>query len=173
MNKRIDKLITEIRLAALAALGLAGSLFTSPLQGVETRGIRNNNPGNIRKSSIQWQGAKGHDGSFIKFATPEDGIRAMARILTIYQTKYKLNTTRQIISRWSPASENATDKYINFVAKSLGKKPDDKIDFKNKKDFAKFISAIIKYENSKLPYSDKQIALGIQKANVNSKSKPT
>ena len=48
---------------------------------VTARGIRNNNPGNIRKSAIQWRGetpaALKQDPDFEEFIAPEWGIRAM------------------------------------------------------------------------------------------------
>src|SRR5574337_876096 len=82
-----------------------------------SRGIRNNNPGNIRKSSEPWRGlaaAKDQkDPAFFTFETPEWGIRAMAVILRTYQTKYGLRTIRAIIGRWAPSAENDTDAYVD------------------------------------------------------------
>ncbi|UZT50085.1 internal (core) protein [Enterobacter phage 01_vB_Eclo_IJM] len=46
-----------------------------------TRGIRNNNIGNIRVSKDQWEGATGDDGSFVTFDTPDSGVRALAKNL--------------------------------------------------------------------------------------------
>ena len=57
------------------------------------RGIRNNNPGNIRWSNDQWKGLipkdQASDKAFCVFRSPEYGIRAMARILRKY-TSYTL-----------------------------------------------------------------------------------
>lgn len=49
----------------------------------QPRGIRNNNPGNIRRSSDPWQGlAKEQiDREFFKFKSSVYGIRALARLL--------------------------------------------------------------------------------------------
>lgn len=54
--------------------------------GDATRGIRNNNPGNLEYSkSNPWVGQNGDDGRFAKFETPEHGIRALGRNLMSYQ----------------------------------------------------------------------------------------
>jgi len=153
---------SNMKLKSLLPLGLAGALATGAFAG-EPRGIRNNNPGNIRKSSIEWKGASGNDGTFVKFATPEDGIRAIARVLKVYDSKYKINTPAGIIGRWAPSSENFTDKYIDFVAKKLNKKPTERIDVNNDNELAKIIKAIIEYENGKVPYDDATILRGIKK----------
>ena len=152
-----------MKLKSLLPLGLAATLATSAIGG-EPRGIRNNNPGNIRKSSIQWNGATGDDGAFVKFASPEDGIRAMARVLKVYKNKYNLNTIRGIISRWAPPSENKTEEYISFVSKKLGKKPDEVINIDDNKELAKLVTAIIQKEVGKVPYDDATILRGISKS---------
>lgn len=61
------------------------------------RGIRNNNPGNIRWGD-DWKGLvpkdQRTDKSFCQFTTPEYGIRAMIIILRNYQRKYGLDTVK-------------------------------------------------------------------------------
>jgi hypothetical protein len=150
-----------MKLISLLPIALAGSLAVGSLAG-ESRGIQNNNPGNIRTNFIDWKGAIGHDGAFVKFATPEDGIRAIARILRVYDSK-GINTPATIIERWAPPSENKTDKYVTFVAKKLNKKVDEKISIDNNQTLALLVSAIIEYENGSLPYSNETIMRGITK----------
>lgn len=92
------------------------------MQGSDkTRGIRNNNPGNIRWGD-DWQGlvpqAQRTDKSFCQFIKPEYGIRAMIIILRNYQRKHRLSTISGIINRWAPTNENDTQSYINSVAKA-------------------------------------------------------
>lgn len=84
------------------------------------RGIRNNNPLNIRKSASKWVGkiTPGSDAEFEQFDTLEHGIRAAALIIRTYITKYKCNTPEAIIARWAPASENNTKDYIAYVTKN-------------------------------------------------------
>jgi len=85
---------------------------------MDPRGIRNNNPGNIRRSDDQWRGlaADQTDADFFRFAEPRFGIRAMARILQVYQEHHGLRTIREIINRWAPSVENPTGDYVTAVA---------------------------------------------------------
>lgn len=82
------------------------------------RGIRNNNPGNIRHG-IDWLGDEPEgtrtDADFEHFETMGYGIRAMIVLLKTYRSKYGADTVREIISRWAPSSENDTTAYINAV----------------------------------------------------------
>ena len=161
-------------LAAAGLMGMSqiitpGSVFAShskPPVSVssESRGIKNNNPGNIVKGTDKWHGMTGNDGKFLIFDTPENGIRALFKTLKTYEAKYNLNTVSGIISRWAPKNENDTPAYINFVCKKLGIKPDAKIDLNNKSIAAKLITAIIEKENGKNPYNDSIITSGINKA---------
>lgn len=100
------------------------------------RGIRNNNPLNIRHMVFNhWVGLSGIDsGGFCKFRTMRDGIRAAIKLLCNYYDKYDLHTPRQIIARWAPPSENRTETYIrvvcNFSANTFQMRlyPDDYLD---------------------------------------------
>jgi hypothetical protein len=94
------------------------------------RGIRNNNPGNIRKSSAHWQGMRDEmfDSAFVEFTDPVFGLRAMMKIFLTYYHKYGLDTVQSIINRWAPPSENATDHYAAHVARKLGVKRYDLLD---------------------------------------------
>ncbi|MBO6059398.1 MAG: hypothetical protein J6P67_04560 [Bacteroidaceae bacterium] len=93
----------------------------------EPRGIRNNNPLNIRKSGVKWQGLKTlqEDKEFFQFETIEWGWRAAFVILCrTYYGKYKLRTIRDIVSRWAPPKENNTEAYIRHVSDYTGIGPD-------------------------------------------------
>lgn len=53
----------------------------------EPRGIRNNNPGNIKKTSDKWEGLnadQSKDDTFCQFSDAKYGIRAMAKLLYKY-----------------------------------------------------------------------------------------
>lgn len=68
----------------------------------EPRGVRNRNPGNIDYSSAnQWQGQLKPDSviekRFARFDTPENGIRALGKLLLTYQRKHGLKTVKAII----------------------------------------------------------------------------
>lgn len=127
------------------------------------RGIRNNNAGNIRATGNwqEWQGAIGKDEQgFIIFDTPENGLRAMARILRNYRDLYQINTVEGIINRWAPPVENDTGSYIEHVASAIG------ID-KNKPletfDYPALMAVITRHENGQQPYSDNQLMTGFER----------
>ena len=90
---------------------------------MEPRGIRNNNPLNIRKSKDNWQGLRTlqEDREFCQFSSMAYGWRAAFVILCkTYYGKYKLKTIRAIITRWAPPKENNTEAYIRRVTDRIG-----------------------------------------------------
>lgn len=84
-----------------------------------TRGIRNNNPGNIRVSKDQWEGMTGDDGSFVTFDSPESGVRALGKNLLSYG-RLGYDSIEKIINRWAPPNENDTKAYIDSVVAATG-----------------------------------------------------
>lgn len=129
---------------------------------MKTRGLRLNNPGNLRRTSDNWQGlaATQSDPEFFEFIAPEYGIRAMARTLLNYQQNYGLNTVRQLITRWAPPTENPTDSYVSAVASRLGVSPDATISVAGA--LPALVPAMIVQEQGLNPYSDQTIQTGIQ-----------
>ena len=94
------------------------------------RGIRNNNPLNIRRGKDQWKGLRAQqtDASFCQFESLEYGWRAAFYLLTrTYYHKYRLYTIRKIISKWAPPNENLTATYIQNVCRLTGIAPDETI----------------------------------------------
>lgn len=88
---------------------------------MSTRGIRNNNPANIRRG-CNWKGlAKVQtDKKFCQFTTMTWGVRALLVTLRTYVVKHHLHTVREIINRWAPPSDgNNTEMYIEFVKKAI------------------------------------------------------
>jgi hypothetical protein len=84
-----------------------------------TRGIRNNNPGNIRVSKDQWEGMTGDDGAFVTFDSPESGVRALGKNLLSYGRR-GYDSIEKIINRWAPPNENDTKAYIDSVVAATG-----------------------------------------------------
>lgn len=121
----------------------------------KSRGIRNNNPGNIRWGD-EWQGlvpqAQRTDKSFCQFISPEYGIRAMIIILRNYQSKYGLKTITGIVKRWAPPNENDTQAYIRSVSTATGTDADKPIDLTDSRKLFPLLQAIIKHENGSQPY---------------------
>lgn len=132
--------------------------------GSESRGLRNNNPGNLEYSqSNPWSGQTGSDGRFAKFETPEHGIRALGRNLLSYQ-RQGFDTVSEIINRWAPPKENKTDKYIEAVCDQLRIAPDQPIDASNPDTLKALCAAIIHHENGSQPYSDQELSGGVSAA---------
>lgn len=136
------------------------------MQTKQPRGIRNNNPGNIdHNQANKWRGElpvnKAIEARFCRFDTPQNGIRALAKLLSNYQRLHNLNSVQAIISRWAPSNENNTQGYINGVAKALGVAPDQAINLDNKTTLTNLVKAIIHHENGQQPYSDELIARAI------------
>lgn len=118
------------------------------------RGIRNNNPGNIRRGKDVWQGmsASQTDPDYVQFEGPDArwGVRALARILLSYE-KQGRRTVASIIERWAPATENNTASYVQAVARKLAVNPDQVIDVREY--LGRLAEAIIQHENGQQPYS--------------------
>ena len=95
------------------------------------RGIRNNNPLNIRRTAKdEWKGLRAQqtDASFCQFESLEYGWRAAFYLLTrTYYHKYRLFTIRAIINKWAPPNENLTSTYIQNVCRLTGIPPDEPI----------------------------------------------
>lgn len=112
-------------------------------QKVIPRGLRNNNPLNIRIGNT-WLGEREHptDGEFEEFASLAYGLRAAFIILRRYIRRYNLNTVRLIVERWAPRNENETEKYIQFVCKDTCLMPDAAIQYEDKETMCKIVGAM-------------------------------
>lgn len=132
-----------------------GNLLSGP------RGIRNNNPGNIERNSIAWQGALSQadveaagltwDPTFVQFDTPANGVRAIGHILTSYSSR-GLTTVDTIIPAYSATDQAA---YVANVAAALGVDPTVDIDVQSQ--LPALATAIIQQENGQQPYDPNDI----------------
>lgn len=122
-----------------------------------TRGIRNNNPGNIVWNSVNnWLGQTGlDDKGFAVFNKPENGIRAMNKLLNTYATTGR-NTARKIVESWTMGDPSATQSnYMLKIEQLTGKNRDAVL---GDSDRLALIKAIILFENANNnPYSDVMI----------------
>jgi hypothetical protein len=117
------------------------------------RGIRNNNPGNIRLSKTSWLGQKPAQGDhdFVEFDTPLHGLRALMKLLLTYRLRHGLDSVESIINRFAPPHENATDHYIHQVCKTMGVKRRDCINVFKKETLCLLAKAIVLHENGRPP----------------------
>lgn len=114
------------------------------------RGLRNNNPGNIRRNSDVFQGEvnPSRDKEFKQFKHMAYGYRAVFKILSNYYRVYKLNTIRKMIGRWAPENENNTAAYVSLVSSYAGIGPDDLISF-DREQMIRIVAGMSKVENGR------------------------
>jgi len=132
------------------------------------RNLKNNNPGNLRITSIPWEGkvplSENTDGSFEQFQETKDpqtetiepgefwglraaGINALSKYAQGYQTLYLLG------NQWAPPSDNAgADDYGAKLASQLGVDKDAVYDVPS--NLGALVSAITINEGGIDPYSD-------------------
>jgi len=142
------------------------------------RGVRNKNPGNIDYNPRNaWQGQLGLEEGvakprFARFDHPENGIRALGKLLINYRGKdgmpgvggKGIDTVLETINRWAPSDENDTQAYAAAVAKRLGVKPTDPINIKDPATLLGMVLSIIIHENGGNPYPQAIIDEGIRRA---------
>ena len=116
-----------------------------------SRGYRNNNPLNIRRSKDKWKGMspKQTDPAFVQFQTMAYGYRAAFVLLRTYRQKYGYNTIRKIVKRWAPPSENNTDRYIANVSRWTGIDPDKLIAGQDANAMIAIVTAMSRMENGR------------------------
>lgn len=151
----------QVRTFAFIALGVI--VLSALAVAFYPRGIRNNNPGNIKRTADVWLGQSPvqTDSTFVQFTHPKYGFRAMTRILRNYQRR-GLVTLDQIISTYAPKSENDTQGYIKALEKRLSIKANQPIDLN--RYLQPLLKAIAIQENGFIAntlYSDALIKEGI------------
>lgn len=111
------------------------------------RGIRNNNPLNIRIGN-KWQGEVKNptDKAFEQFISMEYGLRAGFIILRRYIRNYGRNTIARIVAAWAPANENNTRAYVLAVSKRTRLNYDMPVRFQDKDVMCSIVSAMIEVE---------------------------
>jgi hypothetical protein len=132
------------------------------------RGVRNNNPGNVERSAIKWQGSIPpdqvqavlgipYDPIFEQMASPADGVRMIGHVLRAKAAR-GLTNVDSIIRDYSKTDQ---DTYVRNVTIALGLDPDARgqyqdIDVTNV--LPTFATAIIQQENGEQPYQLADIA---------------
>jgi len=127
----------------------ADAWFSGGAGGGGTRGLRNHNPGNVKAldRGRMWPGQVGVDAQgFAVFGSRGDGIAAARSNLKSYGAR-GIDTTREIINRWAPPSENDTGAYVAAVARRLGVPPDQKLDLGDEQTMTVLLDAIFQHEN--------------------------
>ena len=114
-----------------------------------SRGLRNNNPGNIRLGNFRYKGekSKSSDSVFRQFESVEWGYRAMFVLLHTYAVKHGCYTLRQIINRYAPPTENFTEGYIRRVVHATHLSPDEAISTTDGATMTAVVAAMSGVEN--------------------------
>ena len=113
------------------------------------RGLRNNNPLNIRHNADVFQGEiEGNDKSFKTFASMPYGYRAAFATLATYLSR-GWNSIEKIITHWAPPSENDTEKYIANVEKWSGVPRGKELTAVNGADYILIVVAMSFVENGR------------------------
>ena len=114
-----------------------------------SRGLRNCNPGNIRRSRVRYVGevVPSRDIEFKEFESMAYGYRAMFVLLDTYRRRYGLNTIRMMLNRYAPPEENFTEAYIRIVSQRTGIAPDQRINTLSARDMIPVVCAMSAVEN--------------------------
>lgn len=115
------------------------------------RGIRNNNPLNIRRSdSNPWRGlaARQTDRRFAQFTAREWGYRAAFCLMRTYMERRGANTLGKIVTRWAPPSDgNDTQAYIDFVSRTTGIAVDQPLRFADQEAMVGIVRSMAQMES--------------------------
>jgi hypothetical protein len=114
---------------------------------MKSRGLRNNNPLNIRHNAEHFQGEiKVKDKSFKSFSTMPYGYRAAFVTLATYLSR-GCNTIEKIITKWAPPTENDTESYIAKVEKWSGVPRNKELTASDGADYILIVAAMSFVEN--------------------------
>jgi hypothetical protein len=132
----------------------------------------NANPINLRPGGATWQGQTGTmsvpgKGTFLTFASPEDGYRAAAITLINYKSIYGADTLSSILNRAAPAADqNDPASYVAQVSAATGIDPSTPLDFKSDPQaLVSILGAMTKVESGGYqPYQLTTIQEGVRRA---------
>lgn len=125
-----------------------------------SRGLRNNNPGNIRLSKTTYLGEvkPSQDKAFKQFSNMAWGYRAMFVLLFTYH-KHGYRTIKQMIARYAPPIENHTDNYVRLVGQWSGVATEKILMPTDPTQMIPIVSAMSRVENGK-PATDADVRAG-------------
>lgn len=118
-----------------------------PNSRIIPRGIRNNNPLNIRIGNV-WLGEVRDptDPNFEQFISMVYGVRAGFVLIRRYIRHYHRTTIPQVIAAWAPSNENNTTAYIDKVCQVSGIERDVQLKFEDEDQMVALVDAMILVE---------------------------
>lgn len=133
----------------------------TPGAALKPRGLRNNNPCNIRSAdTFVWRGQDGRDeDGFAVFEAPCWGVRAAAILWLNYHIYHGCTCLRDYITRWAPPSGNDTEAYIHFMAQRLAVNPLEPLDIHARAEAILLNQSI--YEQGRWCFTQSDLTRGI------------
>ena len=119
----------------------------------QPRGIRNNNPGNLRyEQKWGWPGVVGVDANgFARFSKPEEGLAQFGRQLMRYE-KRGLKTLAQIVPVYAPKSDNNNvSAYLTAVCEDTGIGAHEPLMLTDRAEMIGLMRAFTAHENGPAP----------------------
>lgn len=132
------------RLAQIQALQAKRSSATPTAPSGTTRGLRNNNPGNLE---YRGQAGATSDGRFARFATLQQGVTALASQLRRYGAR-GLNTIRSIVGTYAPKGENNVTAYIADLIQQTGFGADQRLNLNDQATLSAMMQGISHHEGN-------------------------
>lgn len=127
----------------------------------KSRGHKNCNPLNIKISTNNWKGKiKGTDPTFETFTSCYFGYRAALLCLRHHYFNGH-RTISSLINKWAPNSENQTNRYVDYVSKSMRVNQDIEINW-NAETIYRLMFFMCIFENGYF-FEDNALAVVIQK----------
>ncbi len=114
------------------------------------RGLRNNNPLNIRRTRELWQGLceVQTDCDFYQFLTMALGYRAAFVVIRTYVLRRGADTLVKVVKRWAPdADGNDSELYLAHVMALTGFDRDQKVDPCDPEIMVPIVAAMSRVEN--------------------------
>ena len=113
--------------------------------------IKQNNPGNIRPTSIAWLGECGVKNGFCVYDTELHGIRALAIDLYNANVWDGYKSIAAITNHYAPPFQNNSVEYASIVSKATGVIPSDPISLQDRDIALNYIRGVIIAENGYSP----------------------
>jgi hypothetical protein len=170
VQERADSIMRGEQGGAVPVAGMRKNSPENPPAGSGTRGNtraeRNNNPGNLEFRGQNGAVPEEGEGRFAKFQSASDGVAALVRQLQLYGNR-GLDSIKEIVEKYAPASENDTQAYIAALTKKLGVGANDTLDLNDPGTLSGLVRGISKHEAGRDFLSDQDVMTGLRTAGVN------
>jgi hypothetical protein len=148
---------------------------------IAARGLRNNNPLNLVRTEIGWDGklpnnpqaviAAGleYDPQFEQFADVIRGVSSGYKQILAHFHRHGCDTIDKLARRHSATDQ---ERYVAFVARSTGHDQSEVLNFRDPVILDATFVAMCKFENGAMPYSEGQRRKAMELAGVRIEPKP-